>query len=53
MPKIRRDGKLAEATWEQALQVVSDRMKIAGASVSAVVGDRIANEDAHVIARLA
>jgi len=51
-PFIRKDGKLVEATWEQALQTVSDRMKIAGSSVSAVVGDRIATEDAFVIAQV-
>jgi len=51
-PMIRRDGRLVEATWEQALQMASDRLKLSGASVAAVVGDRIANEDAYLIARL-
>ena len=51
-PMIRKDGKLVEATWEQALQTISDRIKIAGSNVSAIVGDRVATEDAHVIAKL-
>jgi NADH-quinone oxidoreductase subunit G len=52
-PLVRRDGKLVETTWEQALQMVADRLRMAGSEVAAVVGDRIANEDAHVIAKLA
>ena len=51
-PMIRKDGKLVEATWEQALQMVSDRLKIAGNHVATVVGDRIANEDAWLAAKL-
>ncbi len=51
-PMIRKDGKLVEATWEQALQTVSDRLKIAGNHVATVVGDRIANEDAWLAAKL-
>jgi NADH-quinone oxidoreductase subunit G len=51
-PMVRRDGRLVEATWEQALQMASDRLKLSGASVAAVVGDRIANEDAYLVAKL-
>ncbi|BCX04534.1 MAG: NADH-quinone oxidoreductase [Candidatus Roseilinea sp.] len=51
-PMIRRDGRLAEATWEQALQLMSDRLRAAGSHVAAVVGDRIANEDAYLVAKL-
>jgi NADH-quinone oxidoreductase subunit G len=49
-PLVRRDGKLVEATWEQALSAVADRMRAAG-TVAGVVGDRIANEDAFAVAR--
>lgn len=51
-PMIRRDGRLVEVTWEQALQLASERLKAAGARVAAVVGDRIANEDAYLVAKL-
>jgi NADH-quinone oxidoreductase subunit G len=51
-PMVRRDGKLVEATWEQALQHVSDRLKIAGTNIAGVIGDRIANEDAFLFAKL-
>ena len=49
-PLVRRDGKLVEATWEQALGVVADKVRTA-ATVAGVVGDRIANEDAFAVAR--
>jgi len=51
-PMIRREGRLVESTWEQALQVIADRIGLAGGSVAAVIGDRIPNEDAYVIAKL-
>jgi len=49
-PLVRRDGKLVEATWEQALSVVADKMN-AAKTVAGVIGDRIANEDAFAAAR--
>jgi NADH-quinone oxidoreductase subunit G len=49
-PLIRRDGRLQEATWEQALAAIAEQVKGAG-SVAGVIGDRIANEDAFVFAR--
>ncbi len=51
-PLIRKDGKLVEATWEQALQLVADNVRAAGTSVAGVLGDRIANEDAWLFAKL-
>jgi NADH-quinone oxidoreductase subunit G len=50
MPLIRKDGRLQEATWEQAFALLSQKLN--GASVAGVVGDRIANEDAFLFARL-
>ncbi len=50
-PMIRRDGKLQEATWEQAFGVISDKLRAAG-SIAGLVGDRIANEDAFVFKRM-
>ncbi|MCL4506558.1 MAG: NADH-quinone oxidoreductase subunit NuoG [Chloroflexi bacterium] len=43
-------GNLAESTWEAALQLVADRVR--GRQVGGVIGDRIANEDAYLFARL-
>ncbi len=50
-PLIRQNGQLVETTWEHALDLVSSKLSGA-ASVAAVVGDRIANEDAHLLTKL-
>ncbi len=54
-PLIRRDGRLEEATWDEALDLVADRL---GASrqrgegrVAFLGGRRLSNEDAFVAAR--
>jgi len=49
-PLIRQDGKLVETTWEQALRIAADRLERPSAIL---VGDRIANEDAFLIAQFA
>jgi NADH-quinone oxidoreductase subunit G len=50
-PLIKQNGQFVESTWEQALSEIV--VKILGApSAIAVIGDRIANEDAHVFAKL-
>jgi len=49
-PMIRKDGKLQEATWEQAILAIADKLK--GGNVHGVIGDRIANEDAFLFGRL-
>ncbi len=50
MPLIRKDGRLQEATWEQAIALVAQ--KVGGATVAGVVGDRIATEDAFAFSKL-
>jgi NADH-quinone oxidoreductase subunit G len=54
-------GQLAETTWEAALQRVAGALAAAGAGrngsgqaarAAGVIGDRLANEDAHLFARL-
>jgi NADH-quinone oxidoreductase subunit G len=49
MPMIRKDGKLQEATWEQAFALLAQ--KLPGASLAGVIGDRMSNEDAFVFNR--
>ena len=50
-PLVRNaQGDLVEATWEAALQLIAD--KVRGKQVSGIVGDRIANEDAYLFAKL-
>ncbi|MBO9623083.1 MAG: NADH-quinone oxidoreductase subunit G [Sphingomonas sp.] len=38
-PFIRKDGKLVEASWEEAFDVVAAAARAAGSSVAAVAGD--------------
>jgi NADH-quinone oxidoreductase subunit G len=49
-PMIKRDGKLQEATWEQAIQLIAEKLK--SGTVAGVIGDRIANEDAFLFGKL-
>jgi NADH-quinone oxidoreductase subunit G len=50
-PLVRdAQGQLAETTWEAALQLIAD--KVRGKQISGIVGDRIANEDAYLFAKL-
>jgi NADH-quinone oxidoreductase subunit G len=49
MPMIRKDGRLQEATWEQAFALLAQ--KLPGASLAGVIGDRVSNEDAFVFNR--
>jgi NADH-quinone oxidoreductase subunit G len=51
-PLIRKDGGLQEATWEQAIQLITEKVLAAGSSVVGLIGDRIANEDAFLFGKL-
>ena len=51
-PLIRKNGALAEATWDEALRLIVDKLQAAGSSVAGVVGDRIATEDAYLFGKL-
>ncbi|MCW1971071.1 MAG: NADH-quinone oxidoreductase subunit NuoG [Anaerolineae bacterium] len=50
-PLMRQNGQLVETTWERAIELISSKLSGA-ASAAAVVGDRIANEDAYLLAKL-
>ncbi|MCS7087157.1 MAG: NADH-quinone oxidoreductase subunit NuoG [Thermoflexales bacterium] len=49
-PLVRQNGMLIETTWEQALRIAAERLERPSAIL---VGDRIANEDAFLIAQFA
>jgi NADH-quinone oxidoreductase subunit G len=52
-PLVRRDGELQPATWDEALQLVADRLKNTPANqVAAVGGTRLTNEGALSMATL-
>ena len=45
VPLLRRNDQLMESSWEQALQLVAERLRAAGGEVAGLVGERLANED--------
>ncbi|HEX8834069.1 MAG TPA: molybdopterin-dependent oxidoreductase, partial [Abditibacteriaceae bacterium] len=56
-PLVRRDGTLQPATWDEALQLVADKIKAAKeskgpASIGAIGGAKLTNEGALAMARL-
>lgn len=51
VPLIKKNGKLEEATWAEALDLISNKFKMA-ASVSALVGGRLSNEDQFELKQL-
>ncbi|AIT05872.1 NADH dehydrogenase [Sphingomonas taxi] len=40
-PYVRRDGKLAPVSWDEAFAVIKTRVEAAGANVAAVAGDLV------------
>ncbi|HUS14070.1 MAG TPA: molybdopterin-dependent oxidoreductase, partial [Chloroflexia bacterium] len=44
-PLIRQDGELKEATWDEALTLVGQKLKAAGQGLVGLAGDKLANED--------
>lgn len=54
-PLVRRHGRhspLEPATWDEALQLVADKIKAAEGSVAAIGGPKLTNEGALAMARL-
>jgi NADH-quinone oxidoreductase subunit G len=51
-PLIRKKGQLIEATWDEALTLIADRLKAAGGNVAGLIGDRVSNEDAYLFGKL-
>ncbi len=52
-PLIRKDGELKPATWDEALDLVAERFRTAGADLLVVAGGRLPNEDLYNLRRLA
>jgi NADH-quinone oxidoreductase subunit G len=44
-PLVRRGGALTEASWDEALALVTEKFKAAGRGLTALLGDRLSNED--------
>ncbi len=52
-PLVRdANGELKPASWDDALSMVAGHLKAADERVVGLVGDRLANEDLHVFAKL-
>lgn len=51
-PLIRKNGKLVEATWDDALQVVAQQVKASKGALGAVVSARVTNETAALFAKI-
>ena len=44
-PMIRQDGKLVPTTWDKAYAAIADQIKMSEASVGAIAGPMLSNED--------
>jgi NADH-quinone oxidoreductase subunit G len=44
-PLIRREGELKEASWDEALALIAEKFKAAGANLVGLAGDQLSNED--------
>ena len=51
-PLVRGANGLEDATWEQALALVAEKFKAAGAGLGALLGDRLSNEDLYAIRKV-
>ncbi|MBA7670525.1 putative formate dehydrogenase [subsurface metagenome] len=53
-PLVRKDGKLVEASWEEALKLVADRLgKYRGDEVAVISSAKATNEDNYVMQKFA
>jgi len=51
-PLLRKDGKLAPVSWEEALVAAADKIKKAGSKLVTLAGGRLSNEDFFNIRQL-
>jgi NADH-quinone oxidoreductase subunit G len=51
-PLVRREGKLQPVSWDEALQLVADKIREANGAIGAVGGAKLTNEGALAMARL-
>ncbi len=51
-PLIRKNGQLVEAGWDEALELVANRLKGAGASAAALATPRMTNEELVLLKQL-
>jgi len=51
-PLIRKDGQLVQASWEEALTLVADKLKSAGSAAAALATPRMTNEELMLLKQL-
>ncbi len=51
-PLIRKNSQLVEAAWDEAINLVADRLKAANGHAGGFIGDRVSNEDAYLFGKL-
>jgi NADH-quinone oxidoreductase subunit G len=51
-PLVRRGGRLVEASWEDALNMIAAEIKSAGSNIAGIAGGRLSNEDLYVFQKL-
>ena len=51
-PWVRENGKLREANWNEALSILAERLKNAGAKVAAIAGDLLDAETMYAAKKL-
>ncbi|HUN22956.1 MAG TPA: NADH-quinone oxidoreductase subunit NuoG [Anaerolineales bacterium] len=52
VPQIRKKGQLVQATWDEALSLIAEKMQAAGSSIAGIAGERLANEDLFTFRKL-
>lgn len=52
VPMTRASGKLAAASWADAMQAAADKLKAAGGDVAAIAGSGMSNEDLFALSQL-
>ncbi len=51
-PMVGKGDNLATINWNEALQLVADRLKTAGDDVAAIAGSSLSNEDLYALSQL-
>lgn len=51
-PLVRKNGQLVEASWDEALTLVAEKLQAADTAVAGVTGDRPSNEDLFLFQEL-
>ncbi len=51
-PLVRKDGELRPATWDEALNLVAEKMRTAGPGLVTLVSGKLSNEDLYNIRQL-